>query len=294
MNSDLIKEYARKFQTTPSIINWAEFTAVSIWQKIGFCRSVADFNMHENTVTQELIYSFWQLAISGTFPVQIYHAKNERANGNDIEIAIETSEGYLLFPCQAKIVNKKGRYPGIRHKVAGQFQIDRLLEYSRKVAGVPIYFFYNFGSDPEQNAALERFRSFDVQRLGCSLFPAEFIKYSFYRSVTNRWSIPDFYKAHRLLGIPFSNLFKLINSDTIPGLNFKAFSGEATFYSRDELSDNSYWRNLAPRPAIGRIPTGERIPVLRQALDSGENAFNPAFRILFSIERDNSASIIRS
>jgi len=286
MSPDLLKEYAKKLQTNPSIANWAELIAITIWQKIGFCRYVADFNLHENTVTQDLIYSFWQLAIARKFPVQMYHAKNEQANGNDIEIAIQTANGYLLFPCQAKIVSRKGNYAGLSHKVGGKLQIDRLLDYSHRVAGIPLYIFYNFGGDPQQNDSLEKMRALDIQRLGCSIFPADFIKYSFYRTATNRWSIPDFYKAHRMLAIPFSNLFQLINSDTIPGLNFKAFSGGARFYSKDELFDKSYWHNLTPPPAIGRIPTDEPSPILRQAVDSEQRAFNPAFRIVFSIERD--------
>lgn len=282
-----MKNYLKQFQVSPSICVWAEITAVTIWQKIGFCRHVTDFNVHENTITQDLIYSFWQLAISRIFPVQMYHSKDERANGNDIEIAIQTSNGYLLFPCQAKIVNKNGRYKGLRHKAAGKFQIDRLLEYGHKVAGIPLYLFYNFGGDPEKNYLLEKMRSIDLQRLGCSIFPAEFVKHNFYRSATNRWSIPDFYKAHRLLAIPFSNLFQLINSQTIPGLNLDSFSSGKKFYSKNELFESNYWRNLTPPPTIGRVPTPDSTQLSTQHPDPEKTTFNPAFRIAFSIEREN-------
>jgi hypothetical protein len=291
MDPDLIKKYLMKLQTDPSIVNWAEIFAIRTWQKIGFCRSIAGFNMHENTVTQELIYLFWELADSRKLPVQMYQAKNEKANGNDIEIAIQTSNGYLLFPCQAKIVNKKGSYPGISHKIAGRFQSDRLLEYSRRVAGVPLYLFYNCGIDPEKNETLECMHSLDIQRLGCSIFPAEFIKKNFYRIAKSRWSIPNFYSAHYLLAIPFSCLFELVNSDTLPRLDLKAFSSGARFYSKDDITDKKYWRNLTPPPSIGRITTDELSPLLTQALDSGRNAFNPAFRIICSIERETTTLV---
>jgi hypothetical protein len=291
MDPDLLLEYAKKFQINPSIVYWAEISAIKIWRKIIFSRSAADFNMHENTVTQNLIYSFWELAITRVFPVQLYQAKNERANGNDIEIAIQTANGYLLFPSQAKIVNKKGNYPGIRHKVAGKLQIDRLLEYGNRVAGIPLYLFYNFGDNPERNEALENKYCLDVQRLGCSIFPAEFIKHNFYRTATNRWTIPDFYRIHHLLAIPFGNLFELINSNTIPGLNLGAYSAGAKFYSKDEITNKNYWRNLTPPPSIGRIPTQDHNRMSLPTFESEDNGFNPAFRVVFSIERENNTII---
>jgi len=285
MNTTLLEQYHKNFQANPSLTNWADIFSLCTWDKIGFCRFQANFNLHENTVTQGLIYEFWLLAASRKFPVQIYQARNEKVNGNDIEIAIQTRNGYLLFPCQAKIVNKRGRYSTLNHKVGGKDQIDLLLDYGRKVRGIPIYFFYNFGDNPPQNQAIEKKRNIPIESLGCSIVPAQFIKQNFSRTTTRRWSIPDFYKIHHLLAIPFSNLFKLINSTSIPGLDLAGFSLGAQFYSEEELSEEAIWRDLAPPTAIGRIDPLRSYPLDVAQSDSEGPAFAPAFRILFPLER---------
>jgi hypothetical protein len=285
MNASLLEQYYKNFQTNPSLCNWADIFSLSTWDKIGFCRFQANFNIHEITITQGLIYEFWLLATSRKFPVQIYQAIAEEVNGNDIEIAIQTRNGYLLFPCQAKIVNKTWRYPRISHKVGSKKQIDLLLEYGRKTRGIPIYFFYNFGSDPTSNDAIEKMHSLKIERLGCSIFPAEFIKHNFYRPGSNRWSIPDFYKIHHLLAIPFSNLFQLINSRSIPGFNLDGFSSGARFYSEEELISEDIWKDIAPPAAIGRIDTFRSNTDEIAPADSKDPTFAPAFRILFPIER---------
>jgi hypothetical protein len=287
MNPILLEQFYKNFLTNPSLCNWADVFSVLTWDKIGFCRFQANFNIHETTITQGLIYEFWLLAVGRKLPVQIYQATNEMANGNDIEIAIQTRKGYLLFPCQAKIVNKAGRYLGIRHKVGDKKQIDLLLEYGRRTGGIPIYFFYNFGSNPTSNQAIEKMRSLEIERLGCSIFPAEFIKHNFYRPGSNRWSIPDFYKIHRLLAVPFSNLFQLINSTSIPGLKLEEFGSSARFYSEVELTNKEVWKDLVPPAAIGRIDPFRSYINDAASSDIKEPTFTPAFRILFPIERRN-------
>jgi hypothetical protein len=286
MKRTLREEYSEKFQSIPTLPIWADLNAISVWEKIAFCCYKANFHLHENTVTQDLIYSFWQLAQDRKLPVQIYQATSERVNGNDIELAIQTQKGYLLFPCQAKMVSRNGRYPNLRHKVGGQYQLDLLLEYGKNMGAIPIYLFYNFSNDAARNKAFERLNSLKIERLGCSVFPAEFIKSNFHRG--DRWSIPDFYKLHRLLAIPFSNLFQLINSTTIPGLSLHDFNSSARYYTEEELVDKNWWRKLAPQATIGFIQQENPLAKTTQQ-EENESSYRPAFRILLPIERRRTA-----
>ena len=53
----------------------------------------------EETITEQyILYQYYALAISRNYPITLLAAKKEYLTGNDIEIALETDKGFVLFP----------------------------------------------------------------------------------------------------------------------------------------------------------------------------------------------------
>jgi hypothetical protein len=290
MEPELIAEYLKQFATTRSLCDWSRFFSAAIWEKIEFCRSTAKFNIYETTITQDLIYQFWQLAQRKSVPIYLYQSRDEKANGNDIEIYRQTSKGYMLFACQAKIVNKNGRYPAIRHQVNGTYQIDLLLKYAQRMAGIPLYLLYNHHLDPIENSKLESRHKVPIHELGCSLFPAETLKSKYWNASKKRLSTPKFIDLHQNEAVPLSTLFcPLVNNSLFESLQVQP--SKLRLYEESELFDQRNWEDMLPLGKIGRISSSEerftqgikQIPI---------PSFNPRFRILLPIERRPRGSLI--
>ena len=126
-----------------TLVDWFQVFSIDIWKRIDFTWRTKGLKLYETTITQNLLYSIFQLAKGRMIPVKLLEAKNESINGNDIELAIETNRGFILFPCQAKLIKENGKYRSLSHKVGSRYQIDLLLRYAQKVQGVPLYLFYN-------------------------------------------------------------------------------------------------------------------------------------------------------
>lgn len=283
MEPKLIAEYLKQFLTTRSLCDWSRFFSVSVWEKIDFCRSTAKFNIYETTITQDLIYQFWQLAQHKSIPIYLYQSRNEKANGNDIEIYRQTSKGYMLFACQAKIVNIKGGYPAIPHQVNGTYQIDLLLKYAQRMAGIPLYLLYNHHLDPLENSIVESKHKIPIHELGCSLFPAEILKTKYWNTSKKKLSTPKFVDLHEKEILLLSALFcPLVNISLFE--SFELQPRRLRFYEEGELFDQRSWVDMSPIGKIGRID----IPAERFKPETTKEAaptFNPRFRILLPIER---------
>jgi hypothetical protein len=283
---------AKQLQEHPTLCSWSKLFSAYVWERIGFCKLVAKMNVFETSITQELLYQFWQLAHNSKLPIQLYQSKDEKANGNDIEIAIQTKQGYFLVPCQAKIVGKNSRYVAFRHQVNGAYQLDTLLTYGRKVRGLPLYLMYNFHNIPYQNQAIESLHSLDIRELGCSLHPAVLLKTDYSISLTGKLSIPNFYDLHRKMTIPFSRLFCTVGTTRIleeTNTNLSTIE----FYTEGDLTDPDYWQDLAPLAAIGRIPPVEE-PRFTESPAATATSFNPMFRVLLSTERHHGGQLFRN
>ena len=65
--------------------------------------------MYETTVTQNWLYYFNVFAASHPTKIMMSEAIDEKTNGNDIELAIQTTTGVVLVPLQAKIIKHSYR-----------------------------------------------------------------------------------------------------------------------------------------------------------------------------------------
>jgi hypothetical protein len=276
----------------PTLCNWSKLFCASVWERIGFCRTAANMNVYETSITQELLFQFWQLARNSELPIELYQSKDEKANGNDLEIGIGTKYGYFLVPCQAKIVSKKSNYAAFLHKVNSVYQLDILLTYGKRVKGLPLYLMYNFNDISYQNQTIESFHSLDIRELGCSLHPAALLKTDYSNALTGKLSIPNFYDLHRKTAIPFSRLFCTVGTTQILK-ETKTSLSEISFYPKRELINSNYWQDLAPPAAIGRIPPFEELR-FTQSPPANTTSFNPRFRILLSVERRPGGRLFRN
>jgi len=273
----------KQLQEHTTLCNWSKFFSMWVWDRIGFCRLVAKMNVFETSITQELICQFWELAHNSKLPIEVYQSKDEKANGSDLEIAIQTKQGYFLVPCQAKIVNKNSRYAAFSHKVNNVYQLDILLSHGRKVRGLPLYLLYNFHDTAIHMENIETLHNLTIQELGCTVQPATLLKKEYSKPLTGKLSIPNFYDLHRKLTIPFSRLICSIGTTRILEETQTPISA-ISFYPAEELTNRNYWRDLAPPAAIGRISPVEE-PGFIESPQATSTSFNPRFRILLSIER---------
>ena len=62
--------------------------------------------MNEVTITQNLVREFWVDSRVFDLPIRIFESRNEKANGNDLEVLIETNLGYVMLPIQVKIIKE--------------------------------------------------------------------------------------------------------------------------------------------------------------------------------------------
>jgi len=297
MDQRLISELTQQLFKETNLSNLGKLYSSLVWNKIGFCRNGNRFKIGETTVTQNLVFDFWLMAKTATFPIEIFESSDERANGNDLEIFVETRRGYFLIPTQAKIIKKGSNYPSIKHKVGGIDQVDLLLNYAKTKGAVPMYLFYNYVDWYSLSQRLKNFDHFDCDQYGCSFVPAQYIKDNFQnkkktRQGTTSWVIPNFYDLHPNIATPFHILFDLNKESLLLDIcNVPFVEGqEIKFYSRDEIYDDLQWKNLAPPPSIGRItPNAKEYGKMKTELSSKQHQFNPRFRIMLSVEKRETA-----
>lgn len=276
--------YYKKHQMRHELVNWFKEFSYETWLRLEFTKRTKSIKTHETTITQNLVYQFFLLSRQFDLPIQIYEAQNEKINGNDIEFAIETEQGYILFPTQAKVIKEKEKYDFITHKVRGIFQIDLLDSYSRKVRGIPLYLFYNFFETELSNEAdeLESKVDFEVPCYGCSIAMLETIQ-NFKKDA--KWKIPSFWDIHPHNGVPLFQLIQIVGQSL---KNCPLFENknliekyDVRFYSEKEILEGFDGKNIAPRPRIGYIPSSKNKKETTFNFFSKPN-YQPKFRVVIS------------
>jgi len=264
-----------------------------IWDRIYYSR-IRSQKISETTITENLIFDFWQQAHIERLPIWIYEAKEEYRNGNDLEIFVETKMGYLFLACQAKIISTAGNYPKITHRTAGQYQIDSLLAYAEKMGGYPNYLFYNHLPDFRMRRELQDGSQFEANDYGLTCCPAKYIKANYFQKEASlrkrRNSIPKFEQLHPGEAIPLFSLIQVLRMGSIiepikKGIEDKSIS--LKFYSRKELIDRYPYENITPLMKVSGIPnltdleSGE--PQIKRKIKKKEG-YNPKYRILFALD----------
>lgn len=204
-----MNEYSRfiyDFSLKPTLCNLLQLLAVETWNRIEFSRTRKGLKIFETTITQNILYEFLRFKELFPFiPISMFEAYNEPRNGNDIELVISTSSGYILAPLQAKIIYNSNKYFSMEH---GN-QINNLISYANNIGGIPLYLLYNYvpshiGVKSSRLCGID----YSKEQFGCSLINAHFLKekFAFKRKIKGgnyKWKIPSFSDLHPLFAVPW-------------------------------------------------------------------------------------------
>jgi hypothetical protein len=267
---------------------WFKAFSVQTWKKLEFAYHHSAVKVHENTITQNLVFDLWCLAEQKKLPIMMFESADEKANGNDLEIIVETNKGCVIFPTQAKIIKKNYRYSTINHKNSNGYQIDLLIDYSSKVKGLPLYLFYNYCDDSYYTDKVVGKTGLAKELFGCSIADAYRIKskYCYSTGQKSTWTLPDFGGIHTSLALPFHYLacndFYTWPDQTV----IQKAGGTLKNYTVGELMADVRWKNMFPAARIGFLE--EKVRELSDDFLENENeasSFNPKFRIMLLSKR---------
>jgi hypothetical protein len=258
-----------------------------IWERMRFAR-VRNQRISETTVTENLIFDFWYQAKTDRLPIEVYEAKAEKQNGNDLEVFIETRKGYLLIALQAKTLSKKGKYPNISHKADGSYQIDLLIGYAKRKGGQACYLFYNYFDDDEYHDRLEESGKYRYRQFGLTACNAELVKLKFFKATEagkTKMKIPAFEDLHPLHAFPLSEMLRILTD--APAMEIFEELAEMVnlpivYYSREDIDEAYGWNEIEPRGKISGIPAKEIFATPKFDLQQG---FKPKYRIVLSRKR---------
>lgn len=290
---------ARQLALNPTACNWFQYFAQETWDRIGYVRTRRGLKIWETTVTQNLMFEFhtskeaYLPMMRTTWGIEILESINESANGNDIELFVETKGGILFFAVQAKIINHEGfrrgglidgNYPYMNHVVATNNQIDLLCDYASRKGGLPLYLLYNYVNDTFDDKTLCNI-NFEIEQYGCSIVNASYIKTNFL--VGGVWTIPTFKNLHPSIALPwfaipccFSNKTK---EEVLQMLAFKDIPADnLTNYSLNDIRNDKEWKLMRP---FNEIKKEEILNEDENKIESNKKEFiefKPKFRVIVS------------
>ena len=315
MYRDQLNELYAKLEKEQSICAWAALYAATVWNKIGFMRSLVRGRIFETTLTQDLLFQFYTMANDRQLPIELYEALDETSNGNDLELFIEKRDGYIHVPIQAKLIDRDGKYGRLHHKIGHHYQIDLLLSYAKSNGALPLYLLYNHSATaarqwpdgdehnhdniPFDNAGMNLHENTSIQEYGCSIVAAKHLKDLFCtkpqtRKTTNTWKTPGFPDIHPSPALPFSALFcKLVKDPVERWSEILHLQKLPTLqaYSYNQVVDKKTWRDKTPPATIGRIRGFEENLITDNFLEKEPTVFNPKFRIIMSNERKSKGAL---
>lgn len=261
------------------------------WRRLGFCQRYKEVKTYETTITQNLIFDLLEFAqLTETPKLRLLEARDESANGNDIEVFVQQGDGYILFPTQAKSLYLSGKYEKINHQSGGKFQIHALLEYAIKRQGIPLYLFYNHHTNWQDIKTWEGDLGFEHDCFGCSLVNAHYLERQYFDVLNFKWNTPGFLDLHPIPAIP---LFQVLDTRKIEGLwkESKKHVPELALYSGKEVFDERYWIDRTPPPAISGFP--KEVHFFQGVVELNVPEFKPKFRVVLSKDKKRGTVIIR-
>lgn len=279
-----------------SLCDWLKGFSFNIWEKLYIVFTSSRLKLSETTITQDLVFNFFMISKYHESHVYIYESTDEKANGNDLEILVDTPKGFLKLVVQAKCIKKNLRYPSVAHMVGIDQQIDLLLKYSKKHKAIPLYLFYNTDTrfSLEENLLPTSIRK---ELFGCSLVHANQLKDKFFGKRINKhgfkaWKIPSFDDINPSISVPFHvlacDMLSMSAKEIVTHPVFgKSSLNDFKFFSFQEIKSDPNWNDLLPPAAIGRITVPAVDLEINRGFSRKENnisGFNPSYRIVISRE----------
>lgn len=141
---------------------WAAIQSMITWDRIGFVDSQnrgrraagrPELPITEETITENMLV---ELAASGPFNsrripfVELWEAQYEPTEGNDLDLWVRYSFGWVHFMVQSKRLYENLRYKEIWHENRHGMQVDLLINASNG-KGIPLYLLYNHVPNEQRN-----------------------------------------------------------------------------------------------------------------------------------------------
>lgn len=286
-----------------SIIEFLAYYSARTWIELKKVHQ-GHFKIYETTITQNLIKDFVIHSEYLELPIYIFESRNEKANGNDLEIFVETVNGFLFIPTQAKVI-KGTKYPTISHNAGGKPQIEMLIDYARKLRGIPAYLFYNyFGDFTFQEYTDSILPGYEDLHFGCTIGSAFAIYNDFYyKSGRRKWNIPTFNDLHLPMNyaFPIFYAFWRLIIGNIQDISWFVNGKDGLiqnikFYKFKELDNNENWKPFWKPERISGISDSlqqmgdpfetelNKLPEIISHVSTPE-VFAPMYRIIICRER---------
>lgn len=259
--------------------------AKETWERFHFAYEKKGFKIYETTITQNILYKIEKIRRYLDVNIILREAVDEKTNGNDIEFVITDGTRSLKMPMQAKRVQKNLRYSSISHKG----QIESLINYAKKVKGIPMYLLYNYNRNFIRKFKLCSIES-DERQYGCSIIDAIYIQENFTSKFGSsiKWSIPKFKDLVPKPSIPWivipccltdsfgriEDIFDVLNIES----NIRKDLEYVDFHDHEEVMDENIWKELDLFENVeGRFPKED-------GSEGFENEFyKPGYQILVNI-----------
>ena len=128
LTSKLQNKYFTTFTRSQNIRDLLAWFSVYVWESLEFATQEPNeiSKVDERTITNDLVNCIAKLIKKDEIPlpIRLFHSKNEKTNGSDIEIVVKISKNKnLLFVCQSKRLyveaaqkdNEKAMYRSMGH-----------------------------------------------------------------------------------------------------------------------------------------------------------------------------------
>lgn len=280
-----LKEAEDACRKSSDLESWLYNFSVWVWHRIRFVRTHPGFKILETTLTQELVIRLYMASQDHKWRIDMMETtvKDESANGNDLEIIIETKCGFIKMPCQAKLLYAAENYPKIKHTVGDYEQIDLLMDYAQREEGIPIYLLYNCSFD---DAQLKRIRSRrKPETYGCSIVEAQYLFDNFYdKKRTPKWQIPKFRDLHPTPAMPFNQILDYASYSCSESILLK--QSNIKFYKEDEIINDDRWSVILDQPSksIATDWYNKKLGLFDEIYFRNTPSFNPMYRIILFLE----------
>jgi hypothetical protein len=299
-----------EMEKNPTLCNLFQLMATETWKRMEFSYKHLKKDIHEPTITQNLVFNINALAQKYGFNIIFEEALKEATNGNDLELILyyDDSEYVFYAPIQAKRVKSDGVYKSFPYKD----QILKLIKYADDNNGFPLYLFYNYSDlTPIQKANLlsvtDCQKSIDETQYGCTIASAKYLKDTYVDCATDKKGVTKcvnrggadltFLKIHPNEALPWRILVCCAEEQNPETLSSKLLLKHFTSDSRDVIIEK-YLDDKKQLPGVikkSEIPQNgwRKIVIDNSQVDtpinklkkwrSNPDGFSPRFRMSVTI-----------
>ncbi|MFT4803699.1 MAG: hypothetical protein ACI9YE_000894 [Psychroserpens sp.] len=274
-----------------TVCNWFQWCALDTWERIGFARTRKGLKIWETTLTQNLLINFHRskqlfgYQDADWLNIEVYEAVDEKTNGNDIELFVQTKDGPMFFAVQAKVIyhntstHGNGYYKQMKHLNTKGEQIDLLCDYAKKKKGIPLYLLYNWVNkvfDKKEKCKVH----YDISQYGCSIVDALHIRSKYFNA--GKWTIPTFLDLHPKPALPWFVIAccftEMTKKEIKEMLGVAGLDYELRDYSIQDIKNDKDWKTFEPFEYLfDKVPKPKELkPKMK---------FNPKFRIFISTNK---------